>query len=361
VKPESDAYQTLLDEYEEGVDPVWLNTVFSELETGLHKLLPSILEAQARAASASVVTKGLTLDTLPVSRETLLQLLQTIGEAVGFSFAEGNIATVAHPFCIDIGHHDTRLTTTIAPNQMSFAIMGFIHELGHGMYEQHTDESLVSHGLAHGASLGVHESQSRFLENMIGRTEAFWQYFMSVIHQRHPELQSKLPPVTALVRSLNHVKPSLVRVDADEVTYNLHILLRYRIEQEIFQEKLATKNIAERWNALSQELFGLTPQHPVEGYGQDVHWSWGNFGYFPTYTIGNLLAARLLERFTADHPQWRTEVSQGNFTSYAQWFLTHVWKYGASLPPQQLIAEISGKPLTARPLLTYLSQKYLAA
>jgi carboxypeptidase Taq len=237
--------------------------------------------------------------------------------------------------------------------------MGLIHELGHGMYEQNVDLKYLPLGLMGGVSLGIHESQSRFLENVVGRSTEFWQYFL-------PKLQSALPEfqdvqLSELVTALNEVQPSLIRTEADEITYNLHILLRFELEVALISGELKVADLPEAWRAKMQELLGVTPTGDAEGVLQDVHWAWGNFGYFPTYTLGNLNAAQLLESFTKAQPNWITEVAQGNFEAYRNWFKEKIWQHGCLFTPAELMKNATGETTQSTYLLRYLRKKYLGS
>jgi carboxypeptidase Taq len=250
-----------------------------------------------------------------------------------------------------------RLTTRYDRNFLSMALFGSLHEMGHGLYEQGTAEELDGTSLGSGASLGVHESQSRLWENLVGRSRSFWSHYFPKLRETFPTSLSDVAQ-ESFYRAMNRVAPSLIRVEADEVTYNLHIILRYEMENELLEGRLSVKDAPEAWNAKMQEMLGLTPPTHAEGILQDVHWSIGIMGYFPTYTLGNVLSAQLYEQALRDVPSIPAEVEQGRFSSLLDWLRENIHRHGRKYLPEDLIRRATGTPLRTEPYARYLKVKF---
>jgi carboxypeptidase Taq len=354
LDPNRDAYDVQLDDYEEGLKQERLDPLFTDLKSGIKKLLPQILEKQAKQPE----TKN-PFDQYELDHRDLEEVIKEMVGTIGYDWNRGAMGHVEHPFETSISANDVRLNTRFEKTNNSFTVTGMIHELGHGMYEQNVDPKYQkSLFLAHGVSLGIHESQSRLLENFIGRSLAFWKFFFPKYQARFPQL--KKWTTEQLVNSLNHVQPSFVRTESDEVTYNLHIILRYELEKALMHGDLHVKELPEVWRAKMKELIGVEPKTNKEGVLQDVHWSWGNLGYFPTYTLGNLNAAQLWKKFIVAHPDWEKEMSSGNFTCYTKWFKEHVWQHGSFFTPDELMKKATGESTNAKYFLEYLEQKFLS-
>ena len=251
-----------------------------------------------------------------------------------------------------------RITTRFDKNFLPMALFGSIHETGHALYEQGIAERYAGNILCDGTSLGVHESQSRLWENLVGRSRPFWQKF-------YPALQAQFPASLqdsggeAFYRAINKVEPTLIRVEADEVTYNLHILLRFEMEQDLLSEKLSVADAPAAWNAKMQDYFGLTPPNDTQGILQDVHWSGGMIGYFPTYSIGNLLSVQLFEKANADlGGQIAAQIAAGEFMPLLDWLRENVHQWGRKYLPADLVRRVVGGPLDPAPYLNYLRAKF---
>jgi carboxypeptidase Taq len=353
IAPNRDPYDVQLDDYEEGLTQKRLDPLFKDLKAGIKKILPAILEKQAKNRK----TKN-PFDQYELDHHLLETVIKEMVATVGYDWNRGAMGSVEHPFEISISGNDIRLNTHFEKKNNSFTVTGMIHELGHGLYEQNVDPQYQkSMFLAHGVSLGIHESQSRLLENFIGRSLAFWQFFLPKYQTRFPQLKKFTPE--QLVASLNAVRPSLIRTESDEVTYNLHIILRYEIEKALMHGEVQVKDLPEVWSQNMRELIGVEPKTNTEGVLQDVHWSWGNLGYFPTYTLGNLNAAQLWAKFIIAHPKWSAEMKKGNFSSYMEWFKEHVWQHGAFYTPDELMKKATGESTNAKYFLEYLEKKFL--
>jgi carboxypeptidase Taq len=353
IDPSQDPYDVHLDTYEEGLTTKQLAPLFSELRAGLVKLLPQILDKQSKAKQQHVDI----LNQYPLPRYKLEPFLRELCSQIGFQFSRGQMAHVEHPFEINISANDVRINTHFDDYHSSFTITGVIHELGHGLYEQNIGTEYLHTEMAGGASLGIHESQSRLLENIIGRSPEFWQFCWPKLQALFPELSKHT--ASEVVAGLSFVQPSLIRTEADEVTYNLHIILRMELEMAMMRGELAVSDLPEAWNTKMQQLLGIKPTDHRTGVLQDVHWSWGNIGYFPTYTLGNMNAAQLWQSFVKATPNWRAEIAAGNFESYFHWFKQNVWQHGAFYQPQQLLKKVTGESTNPQHLLKYLESKYL--
>ncbi len=349
LNPDAHPYEVLMDDYEEGLKISQLEPIFKDLKSGLKVLLPKVLAKQQKTDNP---LSGISLDHVKLEN-----FLKEMVQEIGFDMSRGGFGHVEHPFEISISPNDNRINTHYDQSENSFTIMGMIHELGHGLYEQNGDPKYIEAGLDGGVSLGIHESQSRFLENVIGRSLPFWTYFLPKLKTYFPELKDV--EAKSIVLALNTVEPSLIRTEADEVTYNLHILLRFELEIALVTGKLKVSELPEAWRAGMKELLGIEPPDDKLGVLQDVHWAWGNLGYFPTYTLGNLNAAQLLNSFEKAHANWRSEVQQGNFSSYFNWFKEHVWQHSSMLTPEEIMKNATGQNTQSQFFLEYLNTKYL--
>lgn len=342
-------YDALLDQYEPGMTSAQVDAVFGELKRETVPLAQAIFPQSNRDEQA-------------VLRRTYPPHLQRrfaeeILAEVGYDFTRGRQDESAHPFCTHLSRDDVRITTRYDERFLSSALFGSLHEMGHALYEQGVAEELDGTPLGSGASLALHESQSRLWENLVGRSRPFWNRYF-------PRLQALFPAATTGVdadtfyRAINHVGPSLIRVEADEVTYNLHVILRYELENALLEERLSVAEAPDAWNARMEEYLGLTPPTDAEGILQDVHWSIGIMGYFPTYTLGNILSVQLFERARAALPNLEAEIEAGRFTSLLEWLRHHVYRHGRKLLPAELIRRVTGGPLTAGPYVHYLRGKF---
>jgi len=346
----SDPYDVNLNDYEEGLKTSHLQRVFTDLKNGLKEMLPDILARQHHWAHP--------LNNRALDPSKMRGFLEDMASTIGFDMDRGAIDDVEHPFEISLSENDIRVNTRFDKDENSFTIMGLVHEIGHGLYEQNINPKYIESGLNSGVSLGIHESQSRFLENIIGKSKGFWQHFLPKLQAIFPEMSDVA--LEEVLGALNEVRPSLIRTEADEVTYNLHIILRFELEQDLIHGRLDVRNLPEAWRAKMQELVGIVPTTHREGELQDVHWAWANIGYFPTYALGNLNAAQLFARFSEEHPQWEDEISQGKFSSYTTWFKEHVWQHGSFFIPSEVMIKATGEDTNHTHLLKYLRKKYLA-
>jgi carboxypeptidase Taq len=346
---EDHPYDPLLDEFEPWMKSAEVGEVFAGLREGLKKLLDKI-RGSGKTADADFLNLSYEIEK---QRSFGLEVL----EALGYDFKRGRLDESAHPFTTTLGSSDVRITTRYDSRFFPSAIFGTIHECGHGLYELGFDPSVQGTLLAEGASLGLHESQSRMMENMIGRSLPFWTHF-------YPKLKKVFPDSLADVdlrrfyEGVNRVTPSFIRVEADEVTYNLHILLRFELEKQLVSGDLAVDELPAAWNAKMEELLGLKPPDDAKGVLQDIHWSGGMFGYFPTYSLGNLYAAQFFNTLEQDVSEWRKQVERGRFQSIIDWLKTNIHKHARVYPAQELCTRVTGESLNPRYLLEYLVKKF---
>ncbi|HZZ57915.1 MAG TPA: carboxypeptidase M32 [Opitutaceae bacterium] len=282
--------------------------------------------------------------------------LREVTAKLGFDYKRGRIDTSLHPFCSGTGV-DVRMTTRFKPEAPLSALFGSIHETGHGLYEQGMADEVRGTALGLAAGMAVHESQSRLWENQVGRSRGFWKFFEPRARAVAPQALEGLTS-DDLFRAVNRVKLSSIRVEADEVTYNLHVILRFEMERRLFAGKLAVKDLPAAWRAAAAEIIGLEPASDKEGVLQDVHWSGGMFGYFPSYTIGNMMASQLWYAALAERPALEEDFARGEFGWLLSWLRSKVHSEGRKQDGLALIQKVTGKPLTPQPLLRYLRERY---
>lgn len=347
---EPSRYDVLLDEYEPGMTTSDVESVFSSLAGELADLVKAVAESSTKVDTAPL--KG------PYSIPGQRELSRQAAKAIGFDFSAGRIDEAAHPFCSGFGPGDCRLTTRYDESFLSQGLYGTLHEAGHGLYEQGLPNEHYGTCLGDSASLGVHESQSRMWENAIGRSREFWDYIHPVVVELFPDAVNWSPE--AFFLAAGEVTPSLIRVEADEVTYNLHILLRFELEKALIDDGLDVAELPERWNARFKELFGLDVPDDANGCMQDVHWSAGLIGYFPTYTLGNLYAAQLYNAAGKAIGSIPEMVARGEFTPLLSWLREHVHAHGMRYRAPELIERATGETLSHKPLMDSLKAKCAA-
>jgi carboxypeptidase Taq len=346
---EESLYDALLDQYEPGMKKSELVRIFSEMKVGLVPLVQSISERLDH------VDDGVLRKTYPEAAQWEFSL--EVARRLGYDFRRGRQDKSVHPFTTSFSVNDVRITTRVDEQFLPTALFGTLHECGHALYEQGVSQNLERSPLASGASLGVHESQSRLWENLVGRSRGFWRFFLPRLKQAFPQNLQDVS-LESFYRSINRVEPSLIRVEADEVTYNLHILLRFELESELVESRLALADLPEAWNSGMKALLGVVPQNDAEGVLQDVHWSNGLIGYFPTYSLGNLLSVQLFEKAQTAIPALAAQIENGDFASLLDWLRTNVHQHGRKFLPSQLIQLATGESLQAAPYLRYLREKY---
>ncbi len=345
----ADPYDALLDEYEPWMKTAELERIFGSFREPLRALVERIQGSRV-PVHAPFLTRR-----FPVDRQQAFS--RQVLEQIGYDFRRGRLDESAHPFTVTVGASDVRLTTRYTPDLFSSALFGSIHEAGHGLYELGLAGELRGSLLADGTSLGMHESQSRLWENIIGRSLPFWTFFYPRLRALFPRALDDVD-LGEFYRGVNRVEPSLIRVEADEVTYNLHILLRFRLERELLAGRLAVDELPAAWREESRRLLGVEPPDDASGVLQDIHWSMGSFGYFPTYALGNLYAAQLAAAMERDLPGVRREWERGVFAPVLEWLRRNVHAAGRSVSAQELCRRATGEGLDPKHFLAYLSDKY---
>jgi len=340
-------YDYAIDKHDPGLTAAKLTELFGELQAGLVPLVHAIAASPVRAKSGI-------FQKFPV--EAQREFLREVTDKLGFNYRRGRIDVSLHPFCEGSGA-DIRMTTRFDLDNPLDSLFSAIHETGHGLYEQGLP--LVSQGtpLGQNAGMGVHESQSRLWENQVSRSRAFWTFFEPLLREKFP---AQLAAVSSdeLYLAVNEVAPTLIRVDSDEVHYNLHIVLRFELERRLFAGQLAVVDLPAAWNELSQKLLGLTPTSDRVGVLQDVHWSGGAFGYFPSYCLGNMIAAQLWFTVRNVYPELDTDFAKGNFSRLLGWLRSKIHEQGRRYEALELVRRVTGEELTPKYLLRYLQERY---
>jgi carboxypeptidase Taq len=347
-QPVDEPYDALLDDFEPGVKTAEVRAVFDELKQGLLPLVAAIAE------HADSVDDSVLAGDFPLERQQ--QVEGTILRAFGFFDEEWRVDETAHPFASKGGPRDVRLTTSHDADNLT-SLFACMHEFGHGLYEYQVDRGLYRTPLGRGASLGVHESQSRMWENMIGRSLPFWEHFFPLVRDAFPAQFGSLD-AEAFYRAVNRVQPSLIRIHADEITYNLHIILRFELEQELVDGRLAPAEASEAWDAKIRDYLGIDVPDVADGVLQDMHWSGGAIGYFPTYALGNVISGQLWERIRRELPDLPDQVRDAEFGELRAWLGEHVHRYGRRYMPRELLEREVGGGLDPQPLLRYLREKF---
>jgi carboxypeptidase Taq len=276
---------------------------------------------------------------------------------MGYDFHRGRQDRSAHPFTIDFHPSDVRITTRLSEDDLAMGLFGTIHEGGHALYEQGLNSKYFGTPLCEAISLGIHESQSRLWENYVGRSRPFWTWYYPRLKKRFPE-QLKKVPLNHFYAAINTVTPSLIRVEADEVTYNLHIMLRFELEQALINDHLKVVDLPAMWNEGMQKYVGITPETHAEGILQDVHWSMGAFGYFPTYTLGDLYGRQFYEAARNQIDNLEDKIAHGDLKSLQIWLRDHIHQVGRIRTASELLEDVTGQPLSADTFISYLNAKY---
>ncbi|MGF1472671.1 MAG: carboxypeptidase M32 [Rubrobacteraceae bacterium] len=346
---EEHPYDAMLDLFEPGARKSRVESMFEELKSGVLPLLQRVMAVRDENRAR------------PLSGEFDEGRQEEFGKAVitafGYDWSRGRQDRTIHPFCVGINPGDVRITTRFDPSRLSTALFATLHESGHGMYEQGINSAYFRTPLDRGASMGIHESQSRMWENLVGRSRPFWQHY-------YPELQRAFPEVLGATdletfyRAVNAVEPSEIRVEADELTYDLHILLRFELEVALFEDNLSVAELPAAWNAGMEEYVGVTPGNVARGALQDIHWAAGLFGYFPTYTIGNVLSVQLFDAAVEARPGIIEDLERGEFQTLLRWLRENIHFHGCKYDPEDLVRRATGRPLDTATYLKYLTTKF---
>ncbi len=344
INPEGNAYDALLCEFEPGASEAALVPLFSGLRESLIPLVGSIVE------------RGVEVDESPARgnfpASSQLKFGRSLAAAIGFDFKSGRLDESTHPFCIGINRGDVRMTWRYEADDFRAAVFGILHETGHGLYEQGLPEDLARTPAGSPVSLGIHESQSRLWENHVGRSRGFWRWAMPRYRDAFPAApECDVEQIWAL---LHTVRPSLIRVEADEATYNLHVIARFEIERALFGGGLEVQDLPAAWDDIYAELLGVRPTDAANGVLQDIHWSQGMFGYFPTYTLGSMAAAQLFAAADQDLGNLEDAFAEGEFSPLLEWLRDRIHRHGSQYEAAELIEMATGKPLAPDDLLAYL-------
>ncbi|MBN2341370.1 MAG: carboxypeptidase M32 [Deltaproteobacteria bacterium] len=345
---EQEPYDALLDEYEMGATTSFLESLFVELKQPLVGLLQQIEDS-----SVEVNSTIFNDDFSVIFQQQLCEKLVT---AIGYSLEDGRIDETVHPFSVGIGPGDSRITTRYNEKNLGSGVFGCLHEAGHSLYELGLVPEHYGTPAGMFVSLGIHESQSRLWENMVGRSRGFWMFAKTIAE----EYFSKFKQVSLddFLLAVNAVKPGCIRVEADEVTYNLHVMLRFELELALFRNELSPSDLPDAWRQKMKEYLGISPATEREGVLQDVHWSGGMFGYFPTYTLGNVYAAQLYHAADKTLGDLSSQFAEGEFKPLLNWLRTNVHHIGQTRTPREIIRAATGESPTAQYFITYLQQKY---
>jgi carboxypeptidase Taq len=345
---EDDPYDALIDQYEIGATAKSIETMLNGLRDSLVPLIRKVGEATRQP------NPGLLYGNFPIEKQK--ELCQRIATKIGYDFSRGAMGIAIHPFCETLGKDDIRIMTRYKEERFDTALLGIMHETGHATYDQNMLQEHWGTPISQNVSLGIHESQSRFWENFIGLSKSFWRTI-------YPDIQSTFPALKGIdlddfYFSLNQSKPSLIRVDADELTYNLHILIRFELEKMIFSGDLSFDDIPEAWNSKVKQYLGLDVPNDTQGCLQDIHWPIGIIGYFPTYALGNIYSCQLAHKLTQELGDLDELISNGEFIKIREWFTKNIHSQGRRFSPSELIKRATGEEPNSKYLIKYLSEKY---
>lgn len=342
-------YDALVDLYEEGMTTKEITSLFDPLRKSITELLKKI-------RTYKQVDDSFLHGQFPKDKQ--LNFSHLILKDMGYDLNFGRLDLSTHPFSTAFHPTDSRITTRIHPKSLKSCIFAVLHEGGHALYEMGLPAEYFGTPLGTAISLGIHESQSRWWETRIGQSKPFWKHYLPLLKK---EFGGKLEKVDLeeFYKAVNKVQPSFIRVEADEVTYPLHVVLRFEIEKELIEGNLKVKEIPEAWNAKMKEYLGITPKTDTDGCLQDVHWSMGGFGYFSTYTLGNLFAAQFFTAFEKDHPNWQKKVEKGELIFIKDWLNKHIHKHGQLYNSKELAKEVTGKEFSSKDYVDYLTKKYI--
>ena len=342
------AYDILLGDYENGFDVKELDVFFDEIKK---QLVPFLKEITKKCKN---VDKSYNAQKYPVDKQR--EFCNWLAEYAGFDVTKGIIGESAHPFTTNLHNHDVRISNHFYEHNLESAIFSIIHETGHALYEMGIDNDITQTLVGTGTSMGMHESQSRFYENIVGRSEAFWKPIYSKLQKYFPEQLSEIS-LDTFIHGVNRVEPGLIRTEADELSYSLHILIRYEIEKMIFDGALEVKEIPKVWDDKYEEYLGLRPKNNKEGVLQDIHWACGDFGYFPSYAIGSAVSAQIYYHLKDIMPL-EEYLERGNLQPIREYLKEHIYQYGKKKNTNELLRDMMGEEFNADYYIKYLKEKY---
>jgi carboxypeptidase Taq len=346
---EGNKYNTLLEMYEPGVTVEVLDQVFGELREKIVPLVKKISESNHKPVTDFLFNN--------FSKEKQKEFSLQILKQMGYNFQAGRLDETVHPFAMGLNPGDVRVTTNYNEQDFRVAVFGTIHEGGHALYEQNISGKLVGTPLCSGTSMGIHESQSLFYENFVGRHHSFWKHNYGLL-KTYADGQFDSVDIEDFYRAINESKPSFIRIEADELTYPLHVIIRYEIEKGLFNDEIEVKDLPAIWNEKYQEYLGIRPNDDANGVLQDVHWSGGSFGYFPSYALGYMYAAQLKNAMLKDIPHFNQLLEDGNLLPIKEWLTENVHQYGKLKKPLEILKDVTGEGLNASYLVDYLYEKF---
>jgi carboxypeptidase Taq len=346
--PADHPYDTLLDNYEPGMKTADVKTIFNGLRPKQVELIKAI--ASAKQVKDDFLYKK-------YNEKKMMDFGVDVVTKFGYDWSRGRQDKAAHPFETTFDVDDVRITTRFENDNPTATLFSTMHEAGHAMYEQGVNHAYSRTSLASGTSLAVHESQSRMWENLVGRSLPFWEHFFPAFKKTFPT-QLDGVSLKAFYKAINKVQPSLIRVNADEATYNLHVMLRLELEIAMVEGSVAIKDLPALWNTKMQEYLGVTPPNDAKGVLQDIHWSGGSIGYFSTYALGNLVSAQLWEKINKDIRDLDDQIRKGNFSELLGWLRKNIHQHGRKYEPQVLVQNVTGSKITFDPYVRYLTKKY---
>lgn len=342
-------YNTLLDYYEPGMTVEKLDMIFDRLRSRIVPLIEKIKK------SPNQPDDRILKEYFDIEKQEEFGIY--ILKQMGYDFEAGRLDETEHPFTIGINTGDVRITTHYYSNDFASALMSSMHEGGHALYEQNITEKISETLLCTGTSTGIHESQSRFWENIIGRSRTFWEKYYKDLQKLFPE-QLNGVTLDSFYRAINKVEPSLIRIEADEVTYNLHIMVRYEIEKALINREIKVSDLPDVWNEKMKEYMGLVPQNNAKGVLQDVHWAGGDFGYFPSYTLGNIYSAQFFNTARKEIKDFDALIEKGELIKIKEWLSEKIHKHGKLLEPAEILMQVTGEEINPKYLIDYLENKY---
>ncbi len=347
-KPGMSLYDVMLDQHEEGILTAQLDEFFGKLRSAVVPLLKKVTAQNSR------IDKSYNSRSYPVEKQR--EFCRFLAEYIGFDFERGIVAESAHPFTTNLHNADVRITNHFYENNLESAIFSVIHEGGHALYEFGVDDELTLTPVGGGTSMGVHESQSRFYENVLGRSEAFWKPLFAKLKETWPDQLADIE-LSDFILGINKAEPGPIRTEADELTYPLHIMIRYEIEKQLISGEIEVDDLPEIWNEKYREYLGITPENDKEGVLQDVHWSTGSFGYFPSYAIGNAVAAQIYAFMHREIPVAEC-LEKSDLAPIREYLRKHIHRHGCTKNMNELLTEMTGEQLNADYYIDYLTQKY---
>ncbi|WP_226666797.1 carboxypeptidase M32 [Metabacillus litoralis] len=342
-------YNTLLNEYEPGITVEILDKVFAQVREKIVPLVKDIANSGKQPKTEFLYKR--------FPKQNQKDFSEYILKEIGYDFEAGRLDETVHPFEITLNRGDVRVTTKYDEADFRTAVFGTIHECGHAIYEQNISEDFEGTPLCSGTSMGIHESQSLFYENFIGRNKGFWEVYYKQL-QTYSKEQFSNVQLDDFYLAINESKPSLIRIEADELTYPLHIMIRYEIEKALFNEEITVDELPRIWNEKYQEYLGVTPPNDAKGVLQDVHWAGGSFGYFPSYALGYMYAAQFKSAMLKELPNFNELIKNKQFDKIKDWLTENIHKYGKTKQPLEILIDVTGESLNANYLIEYLEEKY---